>query len=108
MRSNPHRTEASVVASREIVLELNAEITKSMVMSRDQKVGQEHGVKLGNIPTERVEEVKYLGTTLLDRNSIYEEIKKRWWSGNVYHHSGQNLLSATLLSKIIKLSITEL
>jgi len=36
---------------------------------------------------ERVEEFKYLGTTLINRNSIQEEIKKRLHSGNVFYHS---------------------
>jgi hypothetical protein len=49
-----------------------------MVISRDQNVGQKHRVNLGNISFERVEEVKYLGTTLMDQNSIHEEIKNRW------------------------------
>jgi len=49
-----------------------------MIISRDQNVGQKHGVKLGNISLERVEDVKYLGTAVMDRNSIHEEIKNRW------------------------------
>jgi len=34
-------------------------------------------MKFGNISTERVEEFKYLGTTLTNQNSIQEEIKSR-------------------------------
>jgi len=37
-----------------------------MVMSRDQNVGQKHRVKLANILFERVDEVKYLETTLMN------------------------------------------
>ena len=39
----------------------------------------------------RVEEFKYLGTTLTNQNSIAEEIKNRSRSGNSCFHSGQNL-----------------
>jgi len=34
-------------------------------------------VKIDNSSIERVEEFKYLGTTLTDQNSIQEEIKSR-------------------------------
>ena len=48
---------------------------------------------------ERVEEFKYLGTTLTRQNSIPEEIKSRLRLGNAFYHSVQNLLSSRLLSK---------
>jgi hypothetical protein len=54
---------------------------------------------------ERVEELKYLGTTLTNRNSIYEEIKSRLKSGNACYHSVQNLLSSRLLSKNTKIRV---
>jgi len=53
----------------------------------------------------RVEEFKYLGTTLTNQNSIAEEIKSRLRSGNAGYHSVQNLLSSTLLSKNLKIKI---
>jgi hypothetical protein len=46
-----------------------------------------------------VEEFKYLGRTLMNRNSIHEEIKSRLKSGNACYHSVQNLLSSRLLYK---------
>jgi hypothetical protein len=51
---------------------------------------------------ERVEEFKYLGTTLTDQNSIKEEIKSRLKVGNACYHSVENLLSSSLLSKNLK------
>jgi len=54
---------------------------------------------------ERVEEFKYLGTTLTNQNSIQEEIKGRLNSGNTCYHSVQNLLSPSLLSKNLKIQI---
>jgi hypothetical protein len=41
-------TEALVVASKEIGLEVNAEKTKYMAMSRDQNAGQNHNIKIDN------------------------------------------------------------
>jgi len=58
-----------------------------------------------NIFIERVEEFKYLGTTLTDQNSIQEEIKGRLKLGNVCYYSVQNLLSSRLPSKNLKITI---
>jgi hypothetical protein len=52
-----------------------------------------------------VEEFKYLGTTLTTKNSIQEEIKSRFKSGNVCYHLVQNFLSSSLLSKNIQTEI---
>jgi len=62
--------EALVVATKEIGLQVNADKTKYMVMSRDRNAGRCQRVKIDNISIERVEELKYLGTTLTDQNSI--------------------------------------
>jgi hypothetical protein len=67
--------EALVVATKEIGLEVNADKTKYMIMSRDQNAARSYSLKLDNSSTERVEEFKYLGTTLTNKNSIREEIK---------------------------------
>jgi hypothetical protein len=56
--------EDLVIASKEIGLEVNAEKTKYMVMSRNQNVGQNHNIKTGSKSFERVEEFKYLETTI--------------------------------------------
>jgi len=53
--------EALVVASKEIGLEVNADKTKYMVMSREQNAGQSHSMKTDNSSFERVEKFKYLG-----------------------------------------------
>ena len=48
-------TEALVVASKETGLEVNANKTKYMVMSRDQNAGRSHNIKNDNSSFERVE-----------------------------------------------------
>jgi hypothetical protein len=87
------------VASKEIGLEVNADKTKYMVMSRDQNAGQSHSMKIDNSSIERVEELIHLETTLTNQNSIQEEIKRRSKSGNGCYHWMQNLLFSSLLSK---------
>jgi hypothetical protein len=76
-----------------------------MVSSRDRNTGRGHSVKIDNSSIGRVEEFKYLGTTLTDQNSIHEEIKRRLKLGNACYHSAQNLLSTRLLSKNLKIKI---
>jgi hypothetical protein len=98
-------TEALVVASKEIGLEVNAEKTKYMVMSRNQNAGQNHNINIDDKFFERVEQFKYLGTILTNRNSIQEEIKSRMNSGNACYHSLQDLLSSSFLSKNTKITI---
>ena len=97
---------ALIVASKETGLEVNADKTKYMVMSRDQNAGQSRSMKIDNSSFERLEEFRYLGTNLTNQNSIQEEIKSRLKSGNACYHSVQNLLSFRLLSKIFKIKIT--
>jgi len=94
-----------IYRTKEIGLEVNAHETKYMVMSGDQNAGRIHKMKIDNSSIERVEEFKYLGTTLTDQNSIQEEIKSRLKSGNACYDSVQNLLSSRLLSKNVKIKI---
>jgi len=96
---------ALLVASKETVLEVNADKTKYMVMSRNQNAGRIHNMKSDNSSYERVEEFKYLGTASTNQNSIQEEIKSRLKSGNVSYHSVQNLLSSSLLPKNLNIKI---
>ena len=99
------KTEALVVASKEIGLEVNADKTKYMVRPRDQNPGRSHRIKIDKSSFEKEEEFKYLGTTLTNRNSIQEEIKSRLTSDNVGYHSLQNILSSSLLFKNLKIKL---
>ena len=97
--------EALVVATKEFGLEVNADKTKYMIMSRGQNAGRSHSMKTDNSSIERVEEFKYLGTTLTHKNSIQEEIKNRLKLGKACNYSVQNLLSSSLLSKNLKIKL---
>ena len=74
-------------------------------MSGEQTAGLSHTMKVDNSSIERVEEFKYLGTTLTNQNSIQEEIKSRLKLGNACYHSLQKLLSSSLLSRNLKIKI---
>ena len=76
-----------------------------MIMSRDQNAGRSHSMKIDNSSIERVEEFKYLGTMLTNKNSVQEEIKSRLKVGNACYYSVQNLLSSSLLSRKLKITI---
>jgi len=92
--------EASVAATREIGLEISADKTKYMVMSRDQNTGRNHSVGIHNSAVDRVEEFKCLGTTLTNQDSIPEEIKSRLRLGNACYHSKQNFCLLGCYKKI--------
>jgi UDP-galactopyranose mutase len=74
-------------------------------MTRDQNAGRSHSIKIEDIFFARVEEFKYLETTLTNQNSIQKEIKNRLKSRNACYHSVQNRLSSSLLSKDLKIKL---
>jgi len=60
-----------------------------MVMSRDQDARRSDNIKTDNNSSKTEEELTYLGSNLTNGNSIQEEIKSRWKSGNACFHSVQ-------------------
>jgi hypothetical protein len=62
-------TEALVVASNKTGLEVDADKTKNIFMSRHQNTGRRHHIKINKSSFERVEDYKYLETTLTYQNS---------------------------------------
>jgi hypothetical protein len=54
------------VAGEETGLEVSADKTKHMAMSRDQNAGRNHIMKVDSNSFERVEQFKYLETNLMD------------------------------------------
>ena len=64
-----------VVASKEIGLDVNADKTKYMVMSRDQNEGRIYIIKIDNSLFETAYEFKYLGIILTNQNAVQEGVK---------------------------------
>jgi sorting nexin-29 len=93
------KTETLLEASRDVGLEINAEKTKYMIMSRHQNSGQNHNIGTANELFKNVAKLKYLGTTLTNQNEIHDKLKIRLNSGNAYYYSVQYHLSSCPISK---------
>ena len=65
-------------------------------------------IKIDSSSSERLEQFRYLGTTLMNQNSIQEEIKRGLKLRIACCHLVQNVLSSSLLLKNIKLRYIEL
>jgi hypothetical protein len=76
-----------------------------MLMSRYQRAGKKHSIKIVNKSFEGVAKFKYLGTTLTDQNCMQEKIKSRLNLGNACYHLVQSLLSSCLPSRNVKVKI---
>ena len=63
-----------------------------MVMSRDQNAGRSHNTKTDDNSFERVEEFKYLGTTLANKILFGKKLRADRKSGNACYYSVQNIL----------------
>jgi len=74
-------------------------------MFLDKNAGRSHSIEIDNRPFGRVEEFKYLGTTLTNQYSIQDESKSRLKSGNACYHSVQNLMFSSFLIKNLETEI---
>jgi hypothetical protein len=91
-------TETLIGTSKVLVyVEVIAEKTKYMFLSRHQNAEQNHNIKIANGFFENVPPFKYLETTVTNQNVLPEEIKRKLNSGNACYHSVQDLLSSHLL-----------
>jgi hypothetical protein len=68
-------TETLLEVSRDVGLEINAEKTKYIIMSRHLNSGQNQNMRIANESLENVAKFKYLGMTLTNKNNT--EIKSR-------------------------------
>ena len=82
-------------------------VLSSVIRLEEQYESELSGeIKWGqNSSFERVEDFKYLGTTLTNQDYIQKEIKSRLKLGNACCHSVRNILSSILLSKNLKIKI---
>jgi hypothetical protein len=60
-------SETLLDASRDIVLEISAEKTKHMIMSRHPNSGQNQNIRIANESFKNVAKFKYLGATLTNQ-----------------------------------------
>jgi hypothetical protein len=67
--------ESVVVVSTGTGLEINGDITKCLVMSRDQNSGRLHKIKVVYISFAIIEEFQYLVVNLTNQNYVPEEIR---------------------------------
>jgi hypothetical protein len=84
--------ETFLEVSRDIGLEINAEKTKYMIMSRHPTSGQNQNKRIPNESFENVAKFTYFGTTITNQNDIHDEINNSLNSGNACYHSIQNLV----------------
>jgi hypothetical protein len=85
-------TETLIDASKEVGVEIITEKAKYMLPFHHKIAGHNCDINIANISFENVSQIKYLGTAVINQNSIHEEIKRRLNSGNACYQSVQNLL----------------
>jgi hypothetical protein len=89
-------TETLLQASRNIGLEINAEM-KYMIISHHPNSGQNQNIRIANESFENMAKFKYLGRMLTNQNDIHDEIESRLNLGYACYHSVQNILSSCLI-----------
>jgi len=86
-----------VTASKRMGLCINEEKTKFMVLSRRRE--DQPNLQIDNFTFESVENFKYLGVNINNKNDMHQEIVERLASGNRCYHSIQKLLKSKLPSR---------
>jgi ribosomal protein S20 len=81
------------------------EKTKYTLISRNRNTQQKSNVKTINRSFEHVIMFKYFGMTVINRDSIHEEVKSTLNLGNACYNSVQNLLAFRLLSRNVKIEM---
>jgi hypothetical protein len=102
------KEEDLIVASKDIGLEVNADKTKYMFMSRDQNAGRSPNTKINNRSLETAKDFKYLRTTFRIQNSIQEEIQSSLKSENACYHWCRIVCLPVCFQNILILIYTEI
>jgi hypothetical protein len=92
-------SETTLAASRDIGLEINAEKTNYMIMSRHPNSGQNQNIRIAKESFENVAKFKYLETTLTNHNDIHDEMKSRLNSGNACYCSVKDFVFPSHITK---------
>jgi hypothetical protein len=85
-------TESLICAGKEVGLDVNADKTMYMLLSRRQNTGLNHDIMRAIRFFENVAQFKYLGTTVTNQNLIQKGFKRRLNSRNAFYHLVQNLV----------------
>jgi sorting nexin-29 len=104
VNSIKENTESLLEANGDVGLEINAEKTKYMIMSRHPNSEQNQSM-ITNESFEKMAKFKYLGMTLTNQNDIHDEIKSKLNSGYACRYSVYNLLFSRLISRNLKIKI---
>jgi hypothetical protein len=105
VNTTKENTVTLLEASRDIGVEINAEKTKYMIISRHPNSGQNQNIRIANESFENVAKFKYMVTIPTNQNDIHDEIKSRLNSGNACYYSVKNLLYSHLVSKNLKIKL---
>lgn len=92
-------------SSKEVVLEVRAEVTNYTFISRHQTTGQNHYINLVNKSFDDVAMFKHLCAAVTNQNSIHEEISNRLNFVKVFYHVVQNILFSRPLYKNLKIKV---
>lgn len=88
------------IASHNMGLLVNEAKTKYMVMSR--QVTLKKNIKINGYSFEKVEEFKYLGVNINEKNNMHQEIKLRMCAANRSYYAMKEMFSSKLLSRRTK------
>ena len=105
VHSTKERTESIIIANKEIVLEVNADKTKYVVILRNGNARIHRSKKCDNNDFEKLVAFKHLRKTPMNQNFIHHEFKNSLISRNVCYHSVQNFLFSSLISESKKIKI---
>jgi hypothetical protein len=104
-RYHTQHTKALLDTSKAVGLEVNPEKTMYTLMSRYQKAGQKHSIKIVNRSFEHVVKFKYLGTTLKDKIACTKRLRTDQILRMLATIQFRVSLSSLLLSRNVKVKI---